>query len=81
MDRTSLKPGEQVMVTGFLAVGAELVDGKPVPCPSDNASLGCATFTNGAVHASARSITTADGRNLFDREAAAKALKQQQPQP
>ena len=77
LDKTWLKPGEQVNVTGFLAVGAQLIDGKPAPCPSDNASLGCATFTNGAVHASGRSITSADGRNLFDREAAQKALQQQ----
>ena len=77
LDKTWLKPGEQVNVTGFLAVGAQLIDGKPAPCPSDNASLGCATFTNGAVHASGRSITSDDGRNLFDRQAAQKALQQQ----
>ena len=67
MKRDAIKPGEQVRVDAFLATGA----GTTCPAPLPTA---CSTLPNGALLASAKSITTADGRNLFDRQAMRRAV-------
>ena len=51
--RDSLKVGEQVQASGTLAKG---VGACPAPLPN-----GCATFSNGARHANARTMTRTDG--------------------
>jgi hypothetical protein len=60
MTRNSIKPGERVLIYGYLARGS----GKACPTQLPNA---CVTFENGALHASASTITAADGKTIFDR--------------
>ena len=62
LTRTSFKPGEEVVVTGYLATGRD--SNCPVMQPS-----ACSTLPGGALHASASVIVSADGRTLFDRKA------------
>jgi len=64
--KDSFTLGEQVRVNAFLATGAGTT------CPAQLPTA-CSTLPNGALHASARSITSSDGRNLFDRQAMEKA--------
>jgi uncharacterized protein DUF6152 len=66
LTKDSFKLGEQVRVNAFLATGAG------TNCPAQLPTA-CSTLPNGALHASARTITTPDGRNLFDRQAMEKA--------
>jgi hypothetical protein len=86
MTKDSLKPGQQVLATGFLAKG----EGDNCPAPLPNA---CATLTYQlmadaakskppamALHASATTITAIDGTVLFNRQTINKAVADQ-PQP
>ena len=68
--KDAIKPGEQVRVNAFLATGA----GTTCPAPLPTA---CSTLPNGALLASARSITALDGRSLWDRPALQRAADQQ----
>lgn len=65
MNKNSLKPGEPVLVFGYRATGTG--ENCPQGLPSS-----CATFGNGALHASASTIVSDDGqgRTIFDRAAA-----------
>jgi hypothetical protein len=67
MTKTSFKLGEQLLIDGFMAKG----EGAPCPAALPNA---CAQFENGALHGSARTITSEDGRKIFDRGEAERAL-------
>ncbi|HEX5108471.1 MAG TPA: DUF6152 family protein [Vicinamibacterales bacterium] len=78
LNKNSFKLGEQVRVSGYLANGVG--DKCPTALPNACQTLAYPAFSDqgkaapaGALHASARSITTPDGRNLFDRQAMEKA--------
>jgi hypothetical protein len=81
LNKSTLTPGEQVRVRGYLAAGVG--ENCPTALPNACATLapnegpGATVPIGGAVHASARSINTMDGRNLFDRPAMEKAGAQQ----
>ena len=86
MNRKTLQPGEQVLVTGFLAKGVG--DTCPAPLPNACATLAYPPFSDAAktnppamaLHASAAKITAIDGRVLFDRPALEKLLASQPQQ-
>jgi hypothetical protein len=61
INRNSLKVGDAVTVSGFLALGTP--DGCQGPMPH-----ACATLADGALHASGRIVTsTVDGHRIFSR--------------
>lgn len=63
MNKNSLKVGDQVLVDGYLATGT----GENCPAALPNS---CSAFVNGALHASASTITGDDGRAIFVRSGA-----------
>jgi hypothetical protein len=73
MTKDLFKLGEQVRVNAFLATGAA------TSCPAQLPTA-CSTLPNGALLASAKTITALDGRNLFDRQAMQRAAAAA-PQP
>jgi hypothetical protein len=64
LSKDSVKLGEEVLVTGYLAKAG---GGQ---CPSQMPNQGCETFPDGSLHASAQTIMLTDGRVLFDRRTA-----------
>jgi hypothetical protein len=62
VNRETFKPGDPILITGYMARGETL------DCPAALPNA-CATLQNGALHGSATTITGSNGMVLFDRPA------------
>jgi hypothetical protein len=79
LNKNTFKLGEEVVVEGYLPKGTG--DNCPSAFPSACETIIAPGTTRESKHASARSITSLDGRNLFDRPAMEKASAAAGQQP